>query len=207
MVSGRFTRCIREFWNGTSNRSSACSITSRCCGPGFHAACKFFGSVPARPQNVIRYATLDATTVTRELASRAAGTIGRIRHGSVCGIFLLHRNGHPNQANPATSVLHMLVYRPSWLAKGPAVRPCCITSQCCGRPRVASKVCPWYSVPWRVALAATDCHPLSRHGTDTRNLEVAYRLAVSVGRSRDGQSRTRPSAACVVAVRRQGVRR
>src|ERR1700679_1836548 len=39
-----------------------------------------------------------------------------------------------------------------------------ITSQCCGRPRVASKVCLWYSVPWRVALAATDCHPLSGKG-------------------------------------------
>jgi putative endonuclease len=35
-------------------------------------------------------------------------------------------------------------------------------SQCCGRPRVASKVCLWYSVPRRVALAATDCHPLFR---------------------------------------------
>jgi hypothetical protein len=34
-----------------------------------------------------------------------------------------------------------------------------ITSQCCGRPRVASKVCLWYNVPRRVALAATDCHP------------------------------------------------
>ena len=42
-----------------------------------------------------------------------------------------------------------------------------ITSQCCGRPRVASKVCPWYSVPRRVALAATDCHPLSTRAVGT----------------------------------------
>ena len=47
-----------------------------------------------------------------------------------------------------------------------------ITSQCCGRPRVASKVCPWYSVPWRVALAATDCHPLC----DRRNHCLRTRL-------------------------------
>ncbi len=40
-----------------------------------------------------------------------------------------------------------------------------ITSQCCGRPRVASKVCPWYSVPRRVALSATDCHPLCLGGS------------------------------------------
>ena len=43
----------------------------------------------------------------------------------------------------------------------PATR---ITSQCCGRPRVASKACPWYSVPRRVALSATDCHPLCSRG-------------------------------------------
>ena len=35
---------------------------------------------------------------------------------------------------------------------------------CCGRPRVASKVCLCYSVPRRVALAATDCHPLCAEG-------------------------------------------
>jgi hypothetical protein len=37
-----------------------------------------------------------------------------------------------------------------------------ITRQCCGRPRVASKFCLWYSVPWRVALPATERHPLAR---------------------------------------------
>jgi hypothetical protein len=36
----------------------------------------------------------------------------------------------------------------------------CITRRCCGRPRVASSVCLWNSVPWRVALAATERHPL-----------------------------------------------
>ena len=57
-----------------------------------------------------------------------------------------------------------------------AVRPCDIPSQCCGQPRVASKVCPWYRVPRRVALAATERHPLSRSGNpvDSRFWDIIH---------------------------------
>ena len=64
-----------------------------------------------------------------------------------------------------------------------------ITSQCCGRPRVASKVCLWYSVPRRVALAATDCHPLG----------VTATLPMNLFQKLFGQKTSRPRRSIVAA--------
>ena len=56
-----------------------------------------------------------------------------------------------------------------------------ITSQCCGRPRVPSKVFFGYSVLWRVALAATDCHPLAGGGVPHRRRASYRRNPLRVG--------------------------